>query len=175
MVLPRTSPCDNHECLNGAQCVVMGTDPRCQCLHGYEGEACETLVSVNFVSRESYLQLPSNLLSSETNISLQVQLIVELSSPQLCSVDLLSPLSQCCLQPEQAAVSTEESAKKKKISCSAPDRYSYQLSRQTAKQPHFFLSCISQSNFCLYSTFHTQLKSVCFTVKHCRKFVPYVC
>uniref|UniRef100_A0A7N8YDK4 Slit homolog 2 (Drosophila) n=1 Tax=Mastacembelus armatus TaxID=205130 RepID=A0A7N8YDK4_9TELE len=72
MVLPRTSPCDNHECLNGAQCVVMGTDPRCQCLHGYEGERCETLVSVNFVNRESYLQLPSNLLSPQTNISLQI-------------------------------------------------------------------------------------------------------
>uniref|UniRef100_A0A665WF37 Slit homolog 2 (Drosophila) n=1 Tax=Echeneis naucrates TaxID=173247 RepID=A0A665WF37_ECHNA len=72
MVLPRTSPCDNHECLNGAQCVVVGTDPRCQCLHGYEGERCETLVSVNFVNRESYLQLPSNLLSPQTNISLQV-------------------------------------------------------------------------------------------------------
>ncbi|KAI3352420.1 hypothetical protein L3Q82_005380 [Scortum barcoo] len=72
MVLPRTSPCDNHECLNGAQCVVMGTDPRCQCLHGYEGERCETLVSVNFVNRESYLQLPSSLLSPQTNISLQI-------------------------------------------------------------------------------------------------------
>uniref|UniRef100_A0A672FLA2 Slit homolog 2 (Drosophila) n=1 Tax=Salarias fasciatus TaxID=181472 RepID=A0A672FLA2_SALFA len=72
MVLPRTSPCDNHECLNGAQCVVVGTDPRCQCLHGYEGERCETLVSVNFVHRESYLQLPSNLLSPQTNISLQI-------------------------------------------------------------------------------------------------------
>ncbi|KAG7249312.1 hypothetical protein CRUP_018979, partial [Coryphaenoides rupestris] len=42
MVLPRTSPCDNHECLNGAQCVVMATDPRCQCLQGYQGERCET-------------------------------------------------------------------------------------------------------------------------------------
>nr|XP_020516429.1 slit homolog 2 protein-like isoform X1 [Labrus bergylta] len=72
MVLPRTSPCDNHECLNGAQCVVVGTDPRCQCLHGYEGERCETLVSVNFVNRESYLQLPSSHLSPETNISLQI-------------------------------------------------------------------------------------------------------
>uniref|UniRef100_A0A1A8DU18 Slithomolog 2 n=1 Tax=Nothobranchius kadleci TaxID=1051664 RepID=A0A1A8DU18_NOTKA len=72
MVLPRTSPCDNHECLNAAQCVVMGTDPQCQCLHGYEGERCETLASVNFVNRESYLQLPSSLLSPETNISLQI-------------------------------------------------------------------------------------------------------
>ncbi|XP_010789142.1 slit homolog 2 protein-like [Notothenia coriiceps] len=72
MVLPRTSPCDNHECLNGAQCVVVGTDPRCQCLQGYEGDSCETLVSVNFVNRESYLLLPSSLLSPETNISLQI-------------------------------------------------------------------------------------------------------
>ena len=72
MVLPRTSPCDNHECLNGAQCVVTGPDPRCQCLHGYEGEHCQTLVSVNFMNRGSYIQLPSNLLSPETNISLQV-------------------------------------------------------------------------------------------------------
>ncbi|XP_037530264.1 slit homolog 2 protein [Nematolebias whitei] len=72
MVLPRTSPCDNHECLNGAQCIVLGTDPQCQCPHGYEGERCETLVSVNFVNRESYLQLPSSLLSPHTNISLQI-------------------------------------------------------------------------------------------------------
>lgn len=81
MVLPRTSPCDNHDCLNGAQCVVIGPDPRCQCLHGYEGERCETLVSVNFVSRESYLQLPSDLLSPETNISLQVPLFGRLLTP----------------------------------------------------------------------------------------------
>uniref|UniRef100_A0A8D3DP39 Slit homolog 2 (Drosophila) n=1 Tax=Scophthalmus maximus TaxID=52904 RepID=A0A8D3DP39_SCOMX len=72
MVLPRTSPCDNHECLNDAQCVVVETDPSCQCLHGYEGERCETLVSVNFVNRQSYLQLPSSLLSPQTNISLQI-------------------------------------------------------------------------------------------------------
>uniref|UniRef100_A0A8C6T266 Slit homolog 2 (Drosophila) n=1 Tax=Neogobius melanostomus TaxID=47308 RepID=A0A8C6T266_9GOBI len=72
MVLPRTSPCDNYECRNEAQCVVMGMDPHCQCLHGYEGEHCETLVSVNFVNRESYLQLPSSLLTPHTNISLQI-------------------------------------------------------------------------------------------------------
>ncbi|XP_071264559.1 slit homolog 2 protein isoform X2 [Salvelinus alpinus] len=72
MVLPRTSPCDDHECTNGAQCVVVETDPRCQCLHGYEGEWCEMLASVNFVSRQSYLQLPSSLLTPETNITLQI-------------------------------------------------------------------------------------------------------
>uniref|UniRef100_A0A8C7KRV8 Slit homolog 2 (Drosophila) n=1 Tax=Oncorhynchus kisutch TaxID=8019 RepID=A0A8C7KRV8_ONCKI len=62
MVLPRTSPCDDHECMNGAQC----------CLHGYEGEWCETLASVNFVNRRSYLQLPSSLITPETNITLQI-------------------------------------------------------------------------------------------------------
>uniref|UniRef100_A0A3Q2XAN5 EGF-like domain-containing protein n=1 Tax=Hippocampus comes TaxID=109280 RepID=A0A3Q2XAN5_HIPCM len=71
---PCVDPCDNHDCLNGAQCVVMGTDPRCQCLQGYEGQRCETLVSVNFVDRKSYLQLPSNLISPQTNISLQVRM-----------------------------------------------------------------------------------------------------
>uniref|UniRef100_A0AAY5KYN0 Slit homolog 2 (Drosophila) n=1 Tax=Esox lucius TaxID=8010 RepID=A0AAY5KYN0_ESOLU len=72
MVLPRTSPCDNHECLNGAQCVVVDIDPRCQCLHGYQGEQCETLASVNFINRQSYLQLPSSLITPETNITLQI-------------------------------------------------------------------------------------------------------
>ncbi|KAK6290959.1 hypothetical protein J4Q44_G00386400 [Coregonus suidteri] len=72
MVLPRTSPCDDHECLNGAQCVVVEMDPRCQCLHGYEGEWCETLASVNFINRQSYLQLPSSLITPETNITLQI-------------------------------------------------------------------------------------------------------
>ncbi|XP_061772190.1 slit homolog 2 protein isoform X4 [Nerophis ophidion] len=73
MVLPRTSPCDNHDCLNGAQCVVVATsEPRCQCLQGYEGGRCQTLVSVNFVDRRSYLELPADLLSPQTNISLQI-------------------------------------------------------------------------------------------------------
>uniref|UniRef100_G3PUT6 Slit homolog 2 (Drosophila) n=1 Tax=Gasterosteus aculeatus aculeatus TaxID=481459 RepID=G3PUT6_GASAC len=72
MVLPRTSQCDTHDCLNGAQCVVTGAEPRCQCLHGYQGERCQTLASVSFVDRESYLQLPAGLLAPETNISLQI-------------------------------------------------------------------------------------------------------
>ncbi|XP_041958708.1 slit homolog 2 protein isoform X2 [Alosa sapidissima] len=72
MVLPRTSPCDNHDCANGAQCVVMGTDPVCQCLQGYEGPRCERLVSVNFVDRESFLQIPSNIITEQANISLQI-------------------------------------------------------------------------------------------------------
>ncbi|XP_028831928.1 slit homolog 2 protein isoform X4 [Denticeps clupeoides] len=72
MVLPRTSPCDNYDCANGAQCVVKDTDPVCQCLQGYEGLRCEKLVSVNFVDRESFLQIPSNLITEQANISLQI-------------------------------------------------------------------------------------------------------
>uniref|UniRef100_A0A3B3QIX4 Slit homolog 2 (Drosophila) n=1 Tax=Paramormyrops kingsleyae TaxID=1676925 RepID=A0A3B3QIX4_9TELE len=72
MVLPRTSQCDNHECRNGAQCFIKGSDPTCQCLQGYQGERCEKLVSVNFVEHESFLQIPSALISSQANISLQI-------------------------------------------------------------------------------------------------------
>uniref|UniRef100_A0A8C1EVK8 Slit homolog 1 protein n=1 Tax=Cyprinus carpio carpio TaxID=630221 RepID=A0A8C1EVK8_CYPCA len=72
MVLPRTSPCDHYDCANGAQCVVKDTDPVCQCLHGYEGVHCEKLVSVNFINRESFLQIPSNLITEQANISLQI-------------------------------------------------------------------------------------------------------
>ncbi|XP_051560940.1 slit homolog 2 protein isoform X1 [Myxocyprinus asiaticus] len=72
MVLPRTSPCDHYDCANGAECVVKDTDPVCQCIHGYEGVRCEKLVSVNFINRESFLQIPSNLITEQANISLQI-------------------------------------------------------------------------------------------------------
>ncbi|XP_062864239.1 slit homolog 2 protein [Trichomycterus rosablanca] len=70
MVLPRTSPCDDHECENGAECVVKVTEPVCVCLHGFEGARCERLVSVNFVSRNAFVQIPSN--TEQTNITLQI-------------------------------------------------------------------------------------------------------
>ncbi|XP_072262975.1 slit homolog 2 protein [Pyxicephalus adspersus] len=72
MVLPRTSPCDNFECLNGAQCIVKGTDPSCQCVSGYQGSKCEKLTSINFVNKESYLQMSPMRIRTQTNISLQV-------------------------------------------------------------------------------------------------------
>uniref|UniRef100_A0A803STD4 Slit homolog 2 protein n=1 Tax=Anolis carolinensis TaxID=28377 RepID=A0A803STD4_ANOCA len=72
MVLPRTSPCDNYECQNGAQCIVKANDPICQCLSGYQGDKCEKLVSINFVNKESYLQIPSAKIHPQTNITLQI-------------------------------------------------------------------------------------------------------
>ncbi|MGH0167412.1 UNVERIFIED_CONTAM: hypothetical protein FKN15_052811, partial [Acipenser sinensis] len=72
MVLPRTSPCDNSECQNAAECIVRDSEPVCQCLPGYQGEKCAALVSVNFVNRESYLQIPSPKIHPEANITLQI-------------------------------------------------------------------------------------------------------
>uniref|UniRef100_A0A8C0R8Y5 Slit homolog 2 protein n=1 Tax=Canis lupus dingo TaxID=286419 RepID=A0A8C0R8Y5_CANLU len=72
MVLPRTSPCDNFDCQNGAQCIVRAGEPICQCLPGYQGDKCEKLVSVNFVNKESYLQIPSAKVRPQTNITLQI-------------------------------------------------------------------------------------------------------
>uniref|UniRef100_A0A670ZEC7 Slit homolog 1 protein n=1 Tax=Pseudonaja textilis TaxID=8673 RepID=A0A670ZEC7_PSETE len=72
MVLPRTSPCDHYECQNGAQCILRANEPNCQCLPGYQGEKCEKLVSINFVNKETYLQIPSTDVHSHTNITLQI-------------------------------------------------------------------------------------------------------
>uniref|UniRef100_A0A8D2J519 Slit homolog 1 protein n=1 Tax=Varanus komodoensis TaxID=61221 RepID=A0A8D2J519_VARKO len=72
MVLPRTSPCDNYECQNGAQCIIKANEPICQCLSGYQGDKCEKLVSINFVNKESYLQIPSPKIRPQTNITLQI-------------------------------------------------------------------------------------------------------
>lgn len=76
MVLPRTSPCDNYECQNGAQCIIKESEPICQCLSGYQGEKCEKLISINFINKESYLQIPSAKIRPQTNITLQVRLLV---------------------------------------------------------------------------------------------------
>ncbi|XP_027757867.1 slit homolog 2 protein [Empidonax traillii] len=72
MVLPRTSPCDNYECQNGAQCIIKESEPICQCLSGYQGEKCEKLISINFINKESYLQIPSAKIRPQTNITLQI-------------------------------------------------------------------------------------------------------
>ncbi len=95
MVLPRTSPCDHYDCANGAQCVVKDTDPVCQCLHGYEGMQCEKLVSVNFINRESFLQIPSNLITEQANISLQVHHTYTDHSARVREIKLI--LHQLCI------------------------------------------------------------------------------
>lgn len=72
MVLLQTSPCDNYECQNGAQCIVAQLEPVCRCLAGFAGQRCEKLITVNFVGKDSYVELPSAKIRPQANISLQV-------------------------------------------------------------------------------------------------------
>nr|XP_028573326.1 slit homolog 3 protein isoform X2 [Podarcis muralis] len=72
MVLLQTSPCDYYECQNGAQCIVVHQEPVCRCLAGFAGQKCEKLITVNFVGKDSYVELPQAKIRPQANISLQV-------------------------------------------------------------------------------------------------------
>ncbi|XP_034150392.1 slit homolog 1 protein [Esox lucius] len=69
---PPPSPCQLAPCQNGAPCADRGGAALCQCLPGFEGVRCEKLVSVNFVDRDSYLQLSDLKNWPQANITLQV-------------------------------------------------------------------------------------------------------
>uniref|UniRef100_A0A8C5QN05 Slit guidance ligand 3 n=1 Tax=Leptobrachium leishanense TaxID=445787 RepID=A0A8C5QN05_9ANUR len=72
MVLLQTSPCDNYECQNGAQCIVVQQEPLCRCLAGFAGQRCEKLITVNFIGKDSYVELTGSKVRPQANISLQV-------------------------------------------------------------------------------------------------------
>ncbi|XP_032014484.1 slit homolog 3 protein isoform X2 [Hylobates moloch] len=72
MVLLQTSPCDQYECQNGAQCIVVQQEPTCRCPPGFAGPRCEKLITVNFVGKDSYVELASAKVRPQANISLQV-------------------------------------------------------------------------------------------------------
>ncbi|XP_035516328.1 slit homolog 1 protein-like [Morone saxatilis] len=72
VALPSLSPCHLAQCQNGAPCVEQTGTAVCQCLPGFEGQSCEKLVSVNFVDRDSYVQLQDVKNWPQTNITLQV-------------------------------------------------------------------------------------------------------
>lgn len=72
MVLLQTSPCDQYECQNGAQCIVIQQEPTCRCPPGFAGPRCEKLITVNFVGKDSYVELASAKVRPQANISLQV-------------------------------------------------------------------------------------------------------
>uniref|UniRef100_A0A669D712 Slit homolog 1b (Drosophila) n=1 Tax=Oreochromis niloticus TaxID=8128 RepID=A0A669D712_ORENI len=57
VALPAPLPCQLAQCQNGALCEEKLGTAVCQCLPGFEGQNCEKLVSVNFVDRDSYVQL----------------------------------------------------------------------------------------------------------------------
>uniref|UniRef100_A0A8C3JZJ3 Slit guidance ligand 3 n=1 Tax=Calidris pygmaea TaxID=425635 RepID=A0A8C3JZJ3_9CHAR len=96
MVLLQTSPCDNYECQNGAQCIVAHHEPVCRCLAGFAGQKCEKLITVNFVGKDSYVELPSAKIRPQANISLQVatdkdnaELYRDMNDGQFHSVELV--------------------------------------------------------------------------------------
>ncbi|XP_059586234.1 slit homolog 1 protein [Alligator mississippiensis] len=65
-------PCDRAECQNGASCVELGPRAVCQCPPGFGGPKCEKLLSVDFVDRDTYLQLTHLPDWPRANITLQV-------------------------------------------------------------------------------------------------------
>ena len=71
--LPPPSPCQLAQCQNSAPCVEKTGTAVCQCLPGFEGQSCEKLVSVNFVDRDSYVQLQDIKNWPQANITLQVR------------------------------------------------------------------------------------------------------
>ncbi|MEQ2162171.1 hypothetical protein GOODEAATRI_017092 [Goodea atripinnis] len=66
------TPCHLAKCKNGAACDDKLGTAICQCLPGFEGQGCEKLVSVNFVDRDSYVQLQDVKNWPQSNITLQV-------------------------------------------------------------------------------------------------------
>lgn len=73
------SLCQPAACQNGAPCVQEeegeegGGAAVCRCLPGFEGRGCEKLVGVNFVDRDSYVQLQDVRNWPQANITLQVR------------------------------------------------------------------------------------------------------
>ncbi|KAK1886129.1 Slit like 1 protein [Dissostichus eleginoides] len=70
--LPPPSLCQLSACQNGAPCVQEAGVVVCECLPGFEGDRCQKLVSVNFVDRDSYVQLQDVKNWPQANITLQV-------------------------------------------------------------------------------------------------------
>ncbi|XP_068607543.1 slit homolog 1 protein-like [Brachionichthys hirsutus] len=70
--LPPPSPCRLAPCQNGAPCVEEAASAFCRCPPGFEGRSCERLVSVNFIHRDSYVQLQDVKNWPRANITLQV-------------------------------------------------------------------------------------------------------
>ncbi|XP_037545817.1 slit homolog 1 protein [Nematolebias whitei] len=69
---PPQTPCQLAQCQNGAPCEEKLGIAVCQCPSGFEGQKCEKLVSVNFVDKDSYVQLQDIKNWPQTNITLQV-------------------------------------------------------------------------------------------------------
>lgn len=67
-------PCQLARCQNGAPCLETAAGAAlCQCPPGFEGQRCEKLVGVDFVDRDSYVQLQDVKNWLQANITLQVK------------------------------------------------------------------------------------------------------
>lgn len=75
ILLQKTSPCDQSDCQNGAQCLegVEG-EPMCRCLPGFFGSKCEKMITVHFLGKDTYVELPAAKIRPPMHISLQVHL-----------------------------------------------------------------------------------------------------
>ncbi|TNN22012.1 Slit 3 protein [Liparis tanakae] len=72
MILLQTSPCDQSDCQNGAQCLVVAGEPVCRCMPGFYGNKCDKMATVHFLGRDGFVELPSAKLRPTAHISLQV-------------------------------------------------------------------------------------------------------
>lgn len=72
MILLQTSPCDQSDCQNGAQCLVVVGEPICRCIPGFYGNKCDKVSTVHFLGRDGYVALPGTKLRPTAHISLQV-------------------------------------------------------------------------------------------------------
>lgn len=72
MILLQTSPCDQSDCQNGAQCLVVAGEPICRCMPGFYGNKCDKMSTVHFLGRDGYVELPGAKLRPTAHISLQV-------------------------------------------------------------------------------------------------------
>ncbi|KAI9538295.1 hypothetical protein NQZ68_016305 [Dissostichus eleginoides] len=67
MILLQTSPCDQSDCQNGAQCLVVAGEPVCRCMPGFYGSKCAKMATVHFLGRDGYVELPSAKLRASPN------------------------------------------------------------------------------------------------------------
>lgn len=72
MILLQTSPCDQWDCQNGAQCLMEAGEAVCRCLPGFYGSKCEKMTTVHFLGRDGFLELAGAKLRPTAHISFQV-------------------------------------------------------------------------------------------------------
>lgn len=72
ILLQKTSPCDQSDCQNGAQCLLIEGEPVCRCLPGFFGNKCQKMLTAHFLGKDTYIELPGSSIRPSTHISLQV-------------------------------------------------------------------------------------------------------